>query len=204
MFVVCILRSSNRVIYVRITTSSAEACGPGAVWSLVDSSRVSHRRLRPHSTVQSSPCLLSLVSCFFLPCCSLPCVFLFFALVFPLLSLLLLHRVCRVFRLARGGVSLSLSLLSCSCLFSSCLWSCCCPVRSKSCIRSPLLTLCPSMSPSLLPPNVARILPCQSWLVHVCSVLQRGVGCGGVVGGADGSSFGSSVSCSACCSLLVP
>ena len=69
-FVVSVLRPSRRVIYVRMPTSSVGICELGAVWGLVNSSRVSHLRLRLPSPVQSSPFLLSLVPRVCLPCCA--------------------------------------------------------------------------------------------------------------------------------------
>ena len=114
VFLVSILRPSNRVIYVWIAASSVETRELGDVWTSVDSSPVKHCRLRPPSLVQSSSFLLSLVSCCCMPCCfpfACSCVF---ACVLPLPSLFLFDYCFIGFSPKSGGwpeeLPLSLSL----------------------------------------------------------------------------------------------
>ena len=85
VFVFSIFRPSNRATFVWIAASSVGTCErtfvwiaassvgtrePTSVWMPMDKSC----RLRPPSPVQSSPFLLSLVSCVCLPCCACSCV----------------------------------------------------------------------------------------------------------------------------------
>ena len=85
VFLVSILRPSNRVTYVWIAASSVEAREPGDVWVPVGSP-LKHCRPRPLNPVQSSPCLLCLVSCSCMPCC------------FPFVCFCVLHMFCPCFR----------------------------------------------------------------------------------------------------------
>ena len=207
-FFVSILRPSNQVIYVWITASSVGTREPGDVWTSVDESPVKFCRLRPPSLVQSSPFLLSPASCCCMLCfvfCAHPWVlhvfcfcFCFFRSLSLSLSSLALPGLPNL--LAEPRRDLLLLVLSCPCLSSSCLWSCRCPFGSKSCTCSLLtvLGLCPAVHPSVLPPNVAHVLPCHSWLVF------RGGVDGGVSGGAGGGDVESGLPSSVCLLLLVP
>ena len=89
------------------------------------------------------------------------------------------------------------SLSPCLSLSLSLLCPCCCPVGSLSCTHLLVRAFgcCLSVPLKLLPPNVARVFPCSSWLVHACLRGWSGVGWGGVVVGGRGGGFGLRVLC---------
>ena len=194
-FFVCISRPSARVILPFLTPSvgTSECVSPFIAASSVRTSESG--RLRPRlRPVQSSPFRLSLVSSVHFACC--PCCACSFVLqVFCCCFGSLLPRFGPVRRqpslLAGPRRDLPLSLLPCPSLSLS--LSCCCLVGSKSCIHLLVFAFgrCLSLPLKLLPPNVARVFPCSSWLVHACLRGWGGVGWGGVVvgglgGGLDG------------------
>lgn len=124
-FSVSNLCPSNRVISLRVIVWNVEGCELEDVWTYGGACRVKCCRLCPPSPVQSvsplSGALLSLLLLLSL-CSSL--VFAFVLPLFVLFALLLpcFSRACRVCRLTRGSVSLSLFCPAHVCL---CLVCCC-------------------------------------------------------------------------------